>query len=234
VPTPIRTTIQGPSLIRLLARLAEINAPQPRQSPAEQLSQWIDWTRAVSLASALDARSPHKEASPPSEPATTETQRVRNALLEAIANDRAISSTAHAASDCVLDYGFFRQRYLALQQTMEISIAQLRAALRQMLEHGSSDMQRLAAVDLVMEQALTRRERTFLASIPNLLEHHYQRLRQSAQPAQQPEQDADEAMSSSAQLWPERFRNDMRNVLLAELDVRLQPVEGLLAAIRTR
>jgi hypothetical protein len=30
------------------------------------------------------------------------------------------------------------------------------------------------------------------------------------------------------------FRMDIQSVLLAELDVRFQPVEGLLAALRTR
>ncbi|KAE8755722.1 DUF3348 family protein, partial [Paraburkholderia madseniana] len=33
--------------------------------------------------------------------------------------------------------------------------------------------------------------------------------------------------------WLNTFRKDMQSVLLAELDVRLQPVEGLLAALRT-
>lgn len=33
-------------------------------------------------------------------------------------------------------------------------------------------------------------------------------------------------------LWLATFRRDMRSVLLAELDIRLQPIEGLLAALR--
>ena len=33
-------------------------------------------------------------------------------------------------------------------------------------------------------------------------------------------------------LWLSTFRKDMRSVLLAELDIRLQPIEGLLAALR--
>ena len=32
--------------------------------------------------------------------------------------------------------------------------------------------------------------------------------------------------------WLERFRQEMRGLLLAELDLRLQPVEGLLEACR--
>ncbi|MVW70916.1 DUF3348 domain-containing protein [Bordetella sp. 15P40C-2] len=34
--------------------------------------------------------------------------------------------------------------------------------------------------------------------------------------------------------WLATFRKDMRSVLLAELDIRLQPIEGLLAALRDR
>ncbi|MEN5159639.1 DUF3348 domain-containing protein [Achromobacter spanius] len=41
------------------------------------------------------------------------------------------------------------------------------------------------------------------------------------------------APAITAGAWLDTFRADMRAVLLAELDVRLQPVEGLLAALRT-
>ncbi|REI39152.1 DUF3348 family protein, partial [Xanthomonas oryzae pv. oryzae] len=34
--------------------------------------------------------------------------------------------------------------------------------------------------------------------------------------------------------WLDVFRKDMQSVLLAELDVRFHPIEGLLAALRTR
>nr|WP_310630847.1 DUF3348 family protein [Paraburkholderia sp.] len=36
------------------------------------------------------------------------------------------------------------------------------------------------------------------------------------------------------QAWLDAFRKDMQSVLLAELDVRFQPVEGLIAALRAR
>jgi len=52
-----------------------------------------------------------------------------------------------------------------------------------------------------------------------------------------PAQPAPAAPSTAAPVtpgaWLDVFRKDMRSVLLAELDVRLQPVEGLLAALRT-
>jgi len=42
------------------------------------------------------------------------------------------------------------------------------------------------------------------------------------------------AQAVAPNAWLDVFRKDMQSVLLAELDVRLQPVEGLLAALRTR
>ncbi len=51
-----------------------------------------------------------------------------------------------------------------------------------------------------------------------------------AAPAQSAAQAAPAATPGA---WLDTFRADMRSVLLAELDVRLQPVEGLLAALRT-
>ena len=51
-----------------------------------------------------------------------------------------------------------------------------------------------------------------------------------AKPAETPPQATLTAPTPGA--WLETFRKDMRSVLLAELDVRLQPVEGLLAALR--
>jgi hypothetical protein len=76
-------------------------------------------------------------------------------------------------------------------------------------------MARLAAVDVVMEQVLGAQERSLLAGVPALLETHFKRLRQAAPDA-----------------WLDRFRRDAREVLLAELDLRFQPVDGLLEALR--
>ena len=115
----------------------------------------------------------------------------------------------------------------------------LRGRLRDRLAAASADMAQLAEVDAVMEQTLSPREQRLLASIPGLLGDHFERLRQAAQPAAV---DQSSAQHSSPQAipahlpgaWLDLFRQDMQNLLLAELDVRFQPVDGLLAALRTR
>jgi hypothetical protein len=90
-------------------------------------------------------------------------------------------------------------------------------------------MARLASVDVVMEQVLAARERSLLATVPALLEKHFKRLRQAGQPAPD---EPDSGIQPGA--WLDVFRKDIRLVLLAELDFRFQPVEGLLEALRTR
>ncbi len=85
-------------------------------------------------------------------------------------------------------------------------------------------MARLAAVDAVMERVLGTQERNLLASVPGLLEGHFLRLRKAGQDPANDDNDPGP--------WLDTFRADMRGVLLAELDFRFQPVEGLLAALR--
>jgi hypothetical protein len=149
---------------------------------------------------------------------------VRSALTKAIVED------ARAASmDITADFSPHRRRYAARQQHMETSIGPLRARLRASLAAGSPAMAQLAAVDGVMEQALAGRERTLLSSVPALLQGHFERLRQADLAAsREPNSGLTEAK------WPDAFCKDMQHVLLAELDIRFQPIDGLLDALRVK
>jgi hypothetical protein len=124
--------------------------------------------------------------------------------------------------DATNDYAPLRQRYIALQRKIQATTGSLRGNLRDMLAQASPGMARLAEVDAVMELALSPREQSLLGKLPTLLGEYFDGLRQRAQVAS--------AEPSAA--WLDVFRKDMQSVLLAELDVRFQPVEGLLAALR--
>jgi hypothetical protein len=101
---------------------------------------------------------------------------------------------------------------------MQATVGRLRGALRDALAQASQDLAHLAEVDAVMEAALTPREHALLARVPELLGLRFERLHAARQ-------------GSSS--WLDGFRRDMQSVLLAELDLRFQPVEALLAALRT-
>jgi hypothetical protein len=209
----LRPTLRGPTFIRLLARLAEVDVAASGQSLPEQLGQWLDWKHALSLAAALDGRpAPSGAASAPDD-LRAECARAREALATAVKDDPLLASGAPAEPD----YAAFRQLCLARQRAAQARVGRLRGALRDALAQASPEMARLAEVDAVMEAALAPREHALLAQVPELLGRRFERLR---------------AGQASA-TWLDGFRRDMHSVLLAELDLRFQPVDALLAALRT-
>lgn len=234
VEAPRRTGLSGPTLVRLLARLTDLDVAGPKQSLSDRLSLWLGWTDAIALSAVLNSNPSPAAAPAPGDEAAQECARVRASLVKAISEprgakrerDRPGRAPVRAAPAIPpADYTLYRQRYVFLQQTMETGVGNLRSRLRTALAGTGPRMTRLAAVDAIMERALDPRERSVLAAVPGLLEGHFNRLRQAE------EADA-EAAGAAPGAWLEAFRKDMRSVLLAELDIRFQPVEGLLAALR--
>ncbi len=250
-----RTDFTGPALIRLLARLSEVEVPESPQAFADRLSQWLGWTDAIALSTALNG-SPAPATAPsadarvsPANAEEGECARVRAALAKAIAEDSVFAplATSQAAGkrsaaaapaqapaalppDAEPDFTPYRLRYHARQQAMDAAIGPLREKLRsRLVARKSPALGRLAAIDAVMEQALSEQERRLLAGLPALLEKYFERLRRQHEAEQADNPDT----STAAALWLQRFGKDAQGVLLAELELRYQPVEGLLSALRT-
>lgn len=237
VQDPQRTSIRGSTFIRLLARLTDADVSPSRQSLSDRLSQWLDWTHAIALSTAMDRRASTDTFDAPGfgQAEAEECARVRASLAETIKGDADLATGQAAAGDAgaELEYTVFRQRYLTLQRRMQAATGNLRGRLRDMLAQKTPEMARLAEVDAVMERALSPREHTLLAAVPAVLGEHFERLRKTGQtPADAPSDENSSTATTSA--WLDTFRRDMQSVLLAELDVRFQPVEGLLAALHTR
>ncbi len=237
---PRRAGFSGPTLIRLLVRLTGNDAPESGQSLSAQLSQWLGWTDAIALSAALNGNPPASAGTAAAGNDEAECARVRAVLATAIADDKAAGSRQRGRPrpsvpdpvDAVVDYAAFRQRYVTLQQTMEAGIASLRGRLRTALAARAPGMARLAMVDAVMERVLVAREQALLATIPGMLEAHFTRLRQTEEAALASAQAAGAPAPVTPGAWITVFQNDMQSVLRAELDIRFQPVEGLLAALR--
>lgn len=262
------TRFTGSALVRWLTRLADADGPDSRPAPAERLSQWLGWTDAIPLSAALNAPSrpglpaapspdaPLPDASawapdPAAQAAQEESARLRAALARTIAEDFAPAAArrprhADASRDASATppedpsraFSRHRRTCQARQQAMETAIGAQRARLRDLLAARSPELARLAGVDEVMERVLAERERSLLASVPVLLERHFERLHRQAQvdpQATAPTTDQTEPPRGEppSAPWQETFLQDMQDVLLAELDFRMQPVEGLLDALRT-
>jgi len=261
---PGRKAVTGPALIRLLAHLTDAGLPESEPSLADRLCQWLRWTDAIALSSALGALPPAPTSAPgdaaPDQTPDALCQRVRASLTNAVTRHATLTPQRPprgdararrdvAAAPCIApDYSAFRQCYLALQEQMETAIGNLRALLRGMLASRGSAMSQLASLDAVMERVLGIREHNALAAAPGLLAVRFERLRDAqiaaasadapggtTDAAHQPVAAAGHAEQSPAVPdgpWLDAFRKDMQSVLLAELEIRFQPVEGLRAALR--
>jgi hypothetical protein len=211
----LRPPVRGPTFIRLLARLTATDLAPPGPSLPDRLGRWLDWKHALALAAALDVR--------PTEPGATATApddlhaecaQARQTLTAAIEGDPLLAGTAPSPAEP--DYTAFRQLCLGRQRATQATVGRLRGKLRDALATWPG-MAPLAEVDAAMEAVLTPREHALLASVPELLGQRFERLR----------------AAGPASTWLDSFRRDMRSVLLAELDLRFQPVDALLAALRT-
>ena len=207
--------VAGSELTRLLARLAETPPPHAAPAFAEGLGHWLGWTGAVALSTALSTDLGGGDAAPASGATGHEEadfHRVRAALAASIAKGPDDDASSPA------DFSPYRRHCHAQQQAMHNAIAALRQRLRDALSRRSPAFAKLAAIDAVMDQALSAQERTLLGLVPLRLQAHFDRMARAAR-------DTDDTR------WPDAFRQDMERVLLAELSHRLMPAQGLLDSL---
>jgi hypothetical protein len=125
-------------------------------------------------------------------------------------------------------YGRF---YDAHQRDMEMSIQPLRVNVRAALAKLSPALRKLAELDAMFEKILRDRERQLLAKIPVLLKQRFAQLfnehQQKLADVQQPDKPAGWMQTGG---WLARFCHDMQMLLLAEMELRLQPTMGLIEA----
>jgi hypothetical protein len=217
----LRSTWPGSKLVRLLGDGILTDAPAPGMDFAERLSLWLNAFDAIglqaaqqairSIATAADGKPGPRP--PRAEVLAENVQRVRSVLARAIAQDFLAAATANPDGAADGGYAPFHQRHQELQRQMEQMVGALREHVRQALGRASSCLRQLAALDASMEQVLAQREQALLAAAPLLLRRRFAQRADSGAEAK-------------------TFLSDWREALLAELDLRLEPVVGLLDALR--
>lgn len=202
----------------MLGDAISVDMDPTRQDFAERLSHWLTAVDTVTLHATLQsiqsAAAPAASVGPAGAAQALEEafSRVRASLVDAITG----LVTRHA-SDMDAAYASFHKHHQDLQRQMESKIGPLRAQVRQALSRGSLRHRQLAALDGVMEKTLGGREQRLWSAVPVLFEKRFEHLRQAhAQDEPSP--------------WRAAFCQEWQQVLLAELDVRLQPVMGLMEA----
>lgn len=227
----MRSDFSSSSLVRLLGAWATMDTPSSGMDFAERLGQWVSAFDAIKLQAAHQSVRGLQErpAAPALQQAAVQAlqeqlQRVRAALVHAIAQDPVTLSGADPA-----DPGFapFQRRHGELQRHMEQMLTVLREQVRRCLADAGGRLQALASLDAAMQDMLAPREQQWLATVPGLLGRRFDQRRQAARQPQLALAGAGDAAPD----WLAAFAGEWRQVLRAELDLRLEPVAGLMAAL---
>lgn len=222
-------------LTATLTRLGLTQGPPWTGSFVEALSTSLDWTQAGPLFHALrtpitTARTPTLPRHHPEDPGpalAAEIEGLRRTLRDlgplglpatpARQHARGPRSDPARAEEPAPDASDWRRHYAHRQQAMEAAVAAWRESLRLALAQRGERGARLAAIDAVLERAVTPREDATLSALPLMAERlHTLRVGSSA--------------PSEAGLAT--LARDLPRLLLAELELRLQPVWGLLEALQ--
>lgn len=196
-------------------------APVRTAPVAERLGGWLGWAEAIGLSQLL-ATAP---ASGTTDAARREAQDWAAAALDRLQTDlTAAFDDALLAQDAAEPapegvpladlLAPFRLHHAQQQRSMAARIATLRERLRPRMAEASGTLARLAQLDAVFERAVLVQERQALTGLPALLTRR-----------------AETHHAADPRHWRQRFWADLQRALRAELDLRLQPVQGLIEAL---
>lgn len=213
----MRSDFDSSRLVNLLGEWSPSEAELSGIDFVERLSLWVNAFDAIGLQAAHQSikaiRTPAPRKARDARAATPQSleealHQVRTVLAGTIAQD------ALQVGEGDAPYTPYRQRHLELQRRMEQMIGPLRGHVREVLSCASARLRQLAALDAVLEQMIAPREQLLMARTVFHLERRFGQLRLAG--------DGD---------WLHAFGCDWRRALLAELDLRLEPVTGLVEAM---
>lgn len=246
-----RTRFHSSKFIRCLANLGIVDSVDAGNAFAEKLGEWVHFADAITLSaihSDAIANPPNirpKAHSRAHAGAKAEFDRIQALLMNSITKSCSSNSSTSAKAhiklpeprlelpmDLAAAYAPYRRFYEAHQRDMELSIQPLRFNLRDAVAKASPRLRKLAELDAALEKILREREGKLLSKVPVLLRKHFDRLFKEHQQKLADTQQADNpAVWTQAGGWLARFCSDMQMLLLAELELRLQPAMGLIEAL---
>ena len=229
------TNFNSSRFVRFLVELSIVDAAESKQAFAERLGQWLDFADAIALHAAHGTAAAQRVGGAESSTAlANEFASARAAWASSIAASCAKWPTSSTAADLdpAAAYAPYRRFYSAQQGEMDVAIRPWRNKARRALAQAGGKLGQLASLDGALDKILSARERQLLATVPALLERrfallasaHRQRLAETGQPD-------DPGLWMQPGGWLADFGKELAMVLLAELDLRLQPTVGLIEAL---
>jgi len=224
----------------VLGELGCLPRPLEPGALAQQLSHWVGFSQAIELAALHSGKvsTPgrglgltHGQDTSPLDDLQTLYAHTRAQLERAVLESTLLPAEPEPPAGAPIGAGGraaafepYQRYYLNQQRALEAAVGPLRTKLREALGRGSPTMRQLALLDSVLEKLMAEQESRLLYTLPRLLKARFDQRGQSAAPAP--------GAAPPDGTWLAGFARDLQAVLLAELELRLQPVLGLLQALQ--
>lgn len=234
-----RASFGASKLIRYLSDLVNTDYHVAHVHFSERVGRLIDFSGSIALSEA-HLRPPRQtdNANPAAQAGSSERfLRGRAAIVKNIIRCFVVPnrqgdgldiarSPVEESTEKAQDFPPYHAFYVTQQLEMRARVNHLHGELRQLAFQGAAPLAALAALDQALGEAIATRTRQFYAVIPQLLAKRFEQIQQASQAP------AGEAVSwSAAGGGFDQFCREMQTVLLAELEIRLQPVLGLTEAM---
>ncbi len=237
--------LHGTRLVRVLSELLRNDVAYPPPNPVQQLGRLVTFGESEQLFS-LHAQLSQWEFEPVQGPVLNiraELLNTRLALVQRVATSfvagsgsriRLPSLSANTPISTLSEFAPYHRFYAAHQREFEAKIQTLECTIRDTICGHSLELAQLATLDEGVRGVLANHIRTLLAGIPKLLGQHFNSLLQQHRGQHTDLEQSDETVWnnwSQPGAWLDIFFQDMQGLLLAELELRLRPLLGLVEAV---
>lgn len=235
-----QASMNSSRLVRLLAELSLTDGKGNQQNFGERLGNLIDFSNSIILSAAHGELKgiDFEKRTHSAEKAKQEFLKVRSTLVETIVKSTTLGSednriklpsAGSKTAQELKEYESFKRFYIAHQRAIDFKLEYLRLMLRDEVSGCSPKLAQLALLDTALDDTLMNHTRRFFSALPHLLEKRFTYLRDQYFTEQANSQQPQDWYLEGA--WLHGFAKELQSLLLAELEVRLQPVLGLLEAL---
>lgn len=245
-PSPTApSSLSSSRLVKLLSRLTVSEIPQSKVNFGERLGNLIDFSDSIILSGAyneLESVVFEKRSQDPSE--TLEAFiKVRGELVTTIITSttpnnhsnrlRLPKITNQDPTKPLLDFETYFRFYASNQRNIDSKISHLRFQIRDDIACHSAELAQLARLDEALDNTLLAHSRKFFALVPRLIRNRFNHLlKEHRDNLPENATDLPEQWIAPGG-WLAQFCMDLQALLLAELELRLQPILGLVEAMNS-
>lgn len=244
IQTTSPTLMDRSRLVSLLTELSTTKLNSADYNLAERLGHLIGLSGSINLAHALrqQPQGVIRDLEDGAESLQQEVLSAREKMMRKIASsfeheigesqNKVPTANVAIRAQALQTYDPYQRFYTTYQIEIAVEVQRLRAMVRKGISGVSASLGQLAELDRTLEESLIVHNRKLFNVTPKLLEKRFKRLLQAYKQSLG-DNDIDDELSHWLRpgAWLELFYRDLRELLLAEFDVRLQPVFGLLEAL---